>query len=699
VVVLIIGEYMKEISDILVDFNDAIASNYDNNKACLEDIEFAKIAGAQWKGSDAEQFKNKPKPENNKIFKQINRLLGQYQRMEMNAKIASASDDATDEDADILQGRWRNDFNMSDGVEALNNAADEAFFGGFGAFKLAAKYEDEENPKDENQYLCIEPIYSAPSSVVFSAGSIRKDKQDSKQAWHLVRVNRKETEETYGLDLSSFPESLSFFQWCTESTKDVYVAHYYEVIEKVLVEHDFGDGLVITTGDGIKDNMGNKITRDELSALKDVNEYEVRRKRVKYVEYALMSGDKFLIKPQKTAFKSIPIIPQYGYHTVINGVEHYCGEVCRQRDNQRFLNMGFGALMEILAQPQVEIPEYIPEQVNRFSSMHQRKGLDNPAYLLTDPVTDEDGNIRHLGPIGKSTPPNIGSGMASALQFINSNIDEQGGVGQSTLPSNTAADAIKQMNERQDDAFQPLFQNAIQAIKTACKVWIPAAQKLYFSGSRQIRIQGPDDSYSQVETLGYAVTPEGFGPYKNSARGRYDVTVKIGESHKGMKEAELAAARELLQYTDTSTPMGQAVLMSAVQSTTGESMATVRKMARYNEIKIMLSEGIDPDLKTDEEKQFAQGVMMQMQQAAQQSQMNNPMMIAAQAEMQKAQADMVDAQNNRAKIAIDAENAQTKRIQAIASAAKYNADVSKTMQDIDTQQLDNVIKIAEKTGV
>jgi hypothetical protein len=107
---------MKDLEQIDQDFRLAISGSYDRNQQCLEDIRFAKIAGAQWAGADSEQFKNKPKPENNKLFKQVNRLLGQYQRMEMNAKIASASDDATDEDAELLQGRWRNDFNMSDGL-------------------------------------------------------------------------------------------------------------------------------------------------------------------------------------------------------------------------------------------------------------------------------------------------------------------------------------------------------------------------------------------------------------------------------------------------------------------------------------------------------------------------------------------------------------------------------------------------------
>lgn len=689
---------MKEIQDILVDFNDAIGSNWDNNQNCLADIEFAKIAGAQWRGSDSEQFRNKPKPENNKIFKQINRLLGQYQRMEMNAKIASASDEATDEDADILQGRWRNDFNMSDGVEALNNAADEAFFGGFGAIKVVAKYEDEENPKPENQYLCIEPIYSAPSSVVFSAGAIRKDKQDSKQAWHLVRVNRKETESTYNTDLATFPQSNAFFDWGTDTNKDVYVAHYYEVIEKTITEYDFGDGVVVTSGDGIKDSFGNKLSRDDLKVMREISEYTETRRKVKFVEYALMSGDKFLIKPIRTPFKSVPVIPQYGYHTVINGIEYYCGEVARQRDNQRFLNMGFGAMMEIMAQPQKEIPEYTPEQIERFKNLHANRDVDNPAFLLSDPILDASGNPMHLGPIGKTTPPQIGSGLASAIQFLNGNIDEQSGTGQSTLPSNTAASAIQQINERQDDAFQPLFQNAIQAIKAACSVWLPAAQKLYFSNAKQIRIQGPDGSYEQIKTLQYAITDMGYGPYRNTAKGKYAVTVKAGESHKSMKEAEAQAARELLQFADTSTPMGQAVLMSAVQSTTGEGMSAIRKMARFNEIKIMVAEGVDPDLKSDEERQYAQQVIQQMQAQAQNAQANDPMMLAAQAEMMKGQADLMDVENDRAKIAIDAENAQTKRIQVMAQAQKAGVDVQKTMMDIDSQQLDNALKVADRLG-
>ncbi len=691
---------MKDIQDILIDFRDALGSSNEINEQCLKDNQFAKIAGAQWVGSDSEQFNNKPKPENNKLFKSINRLLGQYQRMEMNARIASASDEATDEDADLLQGRWRNDFSMSDGIEALNNAADEAFFGGFGAVKLVAKYEDEEDPKPENQYLCIEPIYSAPSSIVFNAGALRKDKQDAKQVWHLVRVNRKETADAYGVDFSAFPDATEngLFDWMTDSTKDVYVAHYYEVIEKNISQFKFteeGIDLVITTGDGIKDQVGNRITRDQLNELKAAFEYEQTQKKVKYVEYALISGNEFLIKPTKTPFKSIPVIPQYGYHTVINGIEFYCGEVCRQRDTQRFENMGFSALMEIMSQSQREIPEYTPEQINKHAQFHAEKDLTNPAFLLSDPIRDANGNITHIGPIGKHMPPQIGSGLATGLQYLQQSMAEQSGSGQSTLPSNTSGSAIQQVNDRQDDAFQPLFQNAVQTIKALCKAWIPAAQMVYFSGSKTIRIQGPDESYSQVKTLEYAVTEKGFGPYKNAARGKYDVTVKVGESHKSKKEADLAAARELLQYVDSSTAIGQITAMSAIQSTTGEGMEAARKLARYNEIKIMMAEGIEPDLKNDEEKAFAQRTMQQMQ-AAQQNQQNPQVMLAqaeAQARMMEGQAAIQNEVNDANKLQIDQFKAMTDRQKVEIDAAKAGVSIENTQVKTQGELIDQQLKV------
>ena len=227
---------MLKHEEMRLNYMDA-SSDTEMRDSCLEDIERFFLNGSWWKGSRGEQFKNKPKPEFNKLWRSINRVVGDINDMELNAVIVSNSEEATDEDADLLQKRWRNDFQSSDGIEASEIATMEAAIGGFGCTKLVAKYEDEEAPNPDEQYLCAEIVHSACTSVYFDAGAIRKDKSDSRFGWHVIRTNRKKIEEEYGVDIVSFMNSASmrgtFTKLDYESQKDIYLAHYYEVKDYV----------------------------------------------------------------------------------------------------------------------------------------------------------------------------------------------------------------------------------------------------------------------------------------------------------------------------------------------------------------------------------------------------------------------------------------------------------------------------------
>lgn len=695
---------------IKLDMNHALAGSYERNRMCLEDFRFAMVEGAMWEGSIGKQFKNKPKPVINKIFLAINRILGQKQRLEMNANIVSNSEDATEEGADVLQSRWRNDFQSGDGVEAINNADKEAFFSGFGAHKLVATYEDEENPDQEKQNLTIEPIYSAASSVVFGP-SLKRDKSDCKQAWELIRTNRREVEEEFGVKVSSVNGQMDFFDWDTDTTKDLYLAHYYEVVNKTITEHIFSDGMLsysVFSGDGIKDENGNKVSQEDLAKLKndydnedDENtSYETIRRKKKHVMYSLMAGDQFLIKPRKTPFKRIPIIPQYGYHCVINGIEYYCGEVRKRKDPQMFTNTFYSSLMEVMSAPQVSKPEYLPEQIARHAEQRRRADIDNVPFLLSDPVRDAEGNIQQAGPIGYSKPPELGSGLAAAGQAMDTALSEMSGAGASTLPSNVAADAVRQVNERQDDAFQPLMQGSIMAIKALCEVWIDAAQSLYFTNSRSIRVVSTDGTYTQLQTLDYGMDDnENFGPYKNSAKGKYTVQVKADESYKSKKDAERQTALDMLQVTDPNSPTYQVLSNEAIMATTGEGGKLARKMARFSNMVIAMNMGIDPVPETDEERQFIE----QKLQAASQQQEPDSMMVAAMAEDKKANAQLMEQENKRlelnmqaAKMQNDAQGKQSKQL----SDNQFNYVKSQQEQEkIYNKKVDdttkNAIKLAE----
>jgi len=699
---------MLDYQEMSINYGYASADT-EMRDACLEDIERFFINGQWWRGNTGESFKNKPKPEFNKLWRSINRVCGDINDMELNATIISNSDDATDEDADLLARRWRNDFQASDGIEASEIATQEAIIGGMGCVKLASKYEDEENPDPDKQYLCAEIVHSACTSVVFDAGAIRKDKADAKRAWHLIRVNRRTTEEEYSTKICSFmnPPSSSYGNDSIldlNSTKDVYLAHYYEVIEKNLTVHDMSaaiSGLTITTGDGTKDQNGQKYTRDEFNEIKQ--DYEdligepapTIRKKVKFVEYALCDGEKYLTKPQRMPFKRVPLFPRYGYYKVINGQEFYCGEVRKQLDNEMFMNQFGSAMMQILAADQVGKPEYTPEQIARHANQRAKAESDNAPFVMSDPIKDASGNPVHFGPIGMTQPPQAGTGFLAAGQFLENNNLQMGAQGNASVPANASGDAIQQVNERQDDAFLPIVKNVLHSISAQCEGWIPAAQTLYFTNQRRLRVQEASGKYSQVTTLEMSEDSEGnYGPYKNSARGRYTVQVSKGEAYKDQRQTERESNIELLQYAGSDTEMGQLILMSTMQLTDGEGGDSMRQVARYKEIDLLLQMGVPFKPENEEEEQYIQQKIQQMEQASQQQQEDPAIML----ERMKEQNIMLSHQNKQAELQLNVAKFQVetqgKQSKQLSDNQMNYVNAQQKQQQIDIEAKDKQFKNA-----
>ena len=672
-----------------LNYRDA-SSDTEMRDACLKDRERFFVKGAWWSGSHGKQFKNKPKPEFNKLWKSINRLVGTINDMELNAIIVSNSDEATDESADLLQKRWRNDFQSSDGIEASEIATMEAAIGGFGCTKLVAKFEDEENPDPDKQYLCSEIVWDACQSVYFDAGAIRKDKSDARYGWHLIRTNREKIEEEYGVDVVSFMNPTSAWRHSNleyNSQRDIYLAHYYEVVEKRLTTYDFSlmNGLKITAGDGIKDEEGNKYSREDLKEIRDIyleefgEEAPTTKRTSKYVEYALADGDKYLTKPQRMPFKRVPLFPRYGYYAVIQGQEYYCGEVRKQEDHEMFHNYFASSMMEIMAAPQISKPEYTPEQIAKHAGQRARADIDNVPFLMSDPVRDANGNPIHFGPIGMSQPPMIGTGLATAGQFLEQNLQQAGGMGQASVPSNASGEAIQNVNERQDDAFLPIVKNTLHSIKAQCEAWIPAAQTLYFTNQRRLRVLETDGTYSQVTTLEMSQDPDGnYGPYGNNAKGKFTVQVEQGEAYKDTVEATIESNMQLMQAVGTDTAAGQIIAYKNMELLNKTDDPAIQAIAKYERLNIIIAKGIPYEPQNEEEAQYMQMKMAQMQQQAQSQQ--DPMMVAAQAEQVKAQAQMMDKQ-------VDQFNAETSRMKVMVDAEKAGADINFKQADLQLKAM------------
>ena len=689
--------------------DDAFSDNYCYEQ-CTEDRESFYKVGAWWRGSHKKQFKNRPKPEMNKMWRAINRLIGNVNDMELNSIIIASSSDATTEGADVLQKRWRNDFQSSDGMEASENANSEAIVGGFGCVKLSARYEDEENPTEEEQYLSIDIVHDASNTVRFGVESIKKDKSDAKRAWQLISGNREAFEEQFNVDnIVSFPsQSSDSYELDYNSNKrDCYLAHYYEVVEKTLTEYDFTlvePQLVVTTGDGIKGADGRTFTREDLARMQDIyldstgSEVPERRIKTKYVLHAVADGDKYLTKPQKLPFKRIPLFPRYGYYTVINGEEFFCGEVRKRVDHEMFYNYYASAMMEIMTKPQVSRPEYLPEQMARHGANRASADINNDAYVLSDPATLSDGTPV-LGKIGETSVPQIGTGLVAAGNLLEQNNAQMDSSGQSTVPANTSGEAIQQVNDRSDDAFLPIVKNILHSIKAVCEGWIPGAQKLYFSNPRKLLVKDIDGAFDKVNVMEMIKTEDGeFGPFGNTANGRYLVQVEQGEAYKDQRDSERQDNLEMLQYVAGDTEFGQLIAMNAMTLTNGDGGGDMRVVARYKMLDIMLQMGIPLDLKNEKEEQYVQSKIQQMQQAQEGQQ--DPAMALAMAEQSKAEADMAGVQVKQEANQISAFEAETRRLEVQVKAQEAGVKIDKTVAETNKinaeasgTQIDSIKKV------
>lgn len=677
-------------------FNDA-SSDTEMRDACERDMLRFWLDGQWWAGSYGKQFKNRPKPEFNKIFKGIMRITGSINDMELNSEIVANSTEADEEGAELLQKKWRNDYTMSDGAEASEIATMEAVVGGFGCTKQTVKYVNPENPNSKEQYICIEPIRSAYSSVFFEAGAVRKDKSDADRGWHLIRTNRKKVEAKYGVNVVSFMTGNSTTQ--NQSTRldyqterDIYLAHYWERQNITLTIYDFSAmtplRITHTPGEGYFDDFGEKYSKtdvDEMielyAEMTDGEKPPKEKREIKVVYYALADGEKWIEGPMKTPFKRIPLYPRYGYHAELNGQEYYCGEVRKKTDIEMFHNMFGSQMMQLASASQKAKPEYTPDQIARYKDQRARAEIEDVPYLVSD-IDRSNPNSPIAGPIGFHQPPQIGTGLAAAGQFLGQQLAEENGIGQATTPANTSAQAINAVNERTDDTYLPMVRSIMHAIKAECEGYIPAAQTIYFSNPSKIRVMGRDGKSEFVATMEMMQLPSGeYGPYGNNPRGLYTVNVKQGEAYKDNIEATIEQNLTLMQSVGSDTVAGQILAYQNMKLLNKLNDPIIDMISMAGQLELIASKGLPYEPQSEEEAKIMQMIQQRMSQQAQGAQAQQQAMLQAQlsavegeaqARVMEGQAALMNEQNDAVKNQVAVYKAQTERFKAVNEAEQNN---------------------------
>jgi hypothetical protein len=660
-------------ADAMAAFDNIQSALRDERMQCLQDRRFYSLAGSQWEGPLADMYENRPRFEVNKIHLSVIRIINEYRNNRVTVDFVPRDESGSDKTADTLDGLYRADEQDSVADEAYDNAFEEAVGGGFGAWRLRADYEDEEDPENDSQRIRIEPIFDADSSVFFDLNAKRQDKGDSKSCFVVTSMTVPDYKDTYGDDPASWPKAIhqNEFDWNTPDV--VYVAEYYkveEVSETLIVMRDLvGEETKYTQSDFDADES-------LLETLIATGSTEVRRKKYKTrrVHKYILSGGKILEDCGYIAGKNIPIIPVYGKRWFVDNVERCMGHVRLAKDAQRLKNMQLSKLGEISALSSIEKPILLPEQVAGHQVMWAEDNLKDYPYLLINPITGPDGSTTAAGPIGYTKPPAIPPALAGLLQVTEQDMQDILGnpAAGEKIVSNISGKAIEMIQQKLDMQTFIYMSNFAKAMKRCGEVWLGMARELYADDGRKMKTVAPDGLTAIVEMMRPIIDETGaVGAENDLTAAQYDVTVDVGPSSSSKRAATVRALTGMMAITQD--PETAQVLQGmAMMNMEGEGISDARDYFRRK----LVQSGV---LKPTEEE--AQQMAMAMQ-----GQTQDPNAIYLQSAAEEAMAKAARARADTVKVVADAELSRAKTAQIMSdideSDGRFIMDVAAGMRGV-----------------
>lgn len=685
-------------AEAMAEFDSIQQALRDERLQCLQDRRFYSIAGAQWEGPLGEQFENKPRFEVNKIHLSVLRIINEYRNNRISVAFVSKEGKEYDNLADTCANLYRADEQDSVAEEAYDNAFEEAVGGGFGAWRLRAEYEDDEDYEDEKQRIRIEPIFDADSSVFFDLNAKRQDKADAKRCYVLSAMAVESYKDTYNDDPTTWPKTVHQYEFDWSTPDVVYVCEYYKVEEKSDTVY------VFEMLDGSEERyLGSDLTDDPqmLVQITASGGREVRQKKIKVrkVHKYVMSGAKVLEDCGYIAGNCIPIVPCYGKRWFVDNIERCMGHVRLAKDAQRLKNMQLSKLGEISALSSVEKPILLPEQVAGHQVMWAEDNLKDYPYLLVNPITDANGQTVASGPVAYTKSPAIPPALAGLLQLTEQDMQDILGNQQQgdKIVSNISGKAVEMIQQRLDMQTFIYMSNMSKAIKRSGEIWLSMAKDVFVEPGRKMKGVTEDGSVTSVELMRPKMTQEGEVELENDlSEAKFDIVVDVGPSSSTKRQATVRALTGMMQITQDPETL-QVLTAMSMMNMEGEGVEDVRDFFRQKMIRMGV---VKP---TEEEAQALQAEM------ANQKEDPNSIFLQAAAEeavakAAKARADTVnviaDSELKRAKTAetmanLDGSREQPKVTVDIERNDNSDLERQKLIYDLEMKRIDAALKLQQ----
>lgn len=634
---------MRKVHERALDRFDAVALPQQMVRAVsLAARRFVIVPGAMWEGEWGDQYENTPRPEDDKITKNLEKIETDYRENRLTADFKPANDDANSETAEMLDGVHRADSEHFNAQQARDNAFKEALRGGFGAYRETTEYAHPDDPDSDEQR--INPglqITDADQSVYFY-GSNLYDKSDARAAFVLTRELKAIAEDKWGAkNCDPWPSDRWRWSWDWFTPETVCIAEYYEV------EHVADERITLTheTSGETQKFFASEIDDDELAELKALGwKRESKPAKRKRIHKYILNGSKVLKDCGYIAGTEIPIVPVYGHVDVVDGVEWWRGYVLKKMDPQRILNSMLSNLVETASTAPREVPLLTPEQYSgfvgteSFADVWARGNIDRLPFLPINALRNEDGSIVTAGPVGKIEPTQVQPAAAALLQIAigslsedNDNADE--------VKANVSAEAMDLAAGRVDARSGIYLDNMRLSVKREAEIYKSMARDIYFEPGRKVETLTLDGEEGTAILAEPFIDDQGVYRIRNDlSQGSYKVVADVQESTATKRQKTV---RESMAISEAATnaqaaDLAQAALYMAVMNMDGEGTQPMQEFARRKLIDLGVIEPTPEEQKKIEEA--AQAAEQAPPDPAQQALMAQAGELASQAKLNEAKA-------------------------------------------------------------
>jgi hypothetical protein len=369
---------------------------------------------------------------------------------------------------------------------------------------------------------------------------------------------------------------------------------------------------------------------------------ERRRKRKKLCVYSrLFDNSGWITGERKTVFEHwIPVVPFYGNFKYAEDKVLYSGVVEKLMDPQRVMNYSMSREIEEGA---------LAPRAKYWMTPEQAAGHEKTLATLNtnaDPVQLFNPDPQNPGAPQQNGGAQVNPGLRTISEAMRDLIGQTAGMFAANmgdnpgLQSGKAIEALQDRGERANNKFQ-LARETMQ--RQLGKILVDAIPRVY-EPKRQVRLLNPDGSM-EMTAIGIPVQDLQTGQIvilNDLSQGTYDVDCTSGPSFTSRQSETVRALTEIGQVDPSVIEVGGDVLLSNINSPGMDDIASRRRQQLFN------AGMIPQDQMTDEELQI-------LQQQQSQPPQEDPNMVLARAEHEKAMADHVEAQNKATQIQLDSQ--------------------------------------------